>query len=110
MTKFRDVPVDAIVIVGMTADGPYYARKLNGMVQTGQVQHNAHLVLSDGTFQGVFFLLEDQEVEIFSTDDADLDAASPAKPKRRASKRTGRGSPGSGVPAASSDPSGEGVG
>jgi len=108
--KFRDVPVGAIVIVGNTLDGPFYARKLDGMVHSGQVMHNANWVTSDGAFQGVCILMEDQEVEIFSTDNADLDAASNAKPKRGTSKRTRGGSPNSGVPAASSDYGGEGVG
>lgn len=106
--KFKEAPVDAILIVANTADGPVYARKLEAGVETGAVRHNAHWVTASGEFRGVCVITEDQDVEVYSTNDADLDHA--VKPKRGTGKRTRGGSSGSWVSAESGDSGGESVG
>lgn len=107
--KFKEAPVDAILIVANTADGPVYARKLEGWVSTGAVKHNAHWVTASGEFRGVCVITEDQDVEVHSTNDADLSGYD-AKPKRGTGKRTRGGGTGSRMPAESGDNSGESVG
>lgn len=107
--KFSQAPVDAILVVANTADGPVYARKLEAWVETGVVHHNAHWVTANGEFRGVCVITEDQDVEIHSTNDADLDT-SDAKPKRGTGKRSrGRGT-NSGLPTGSGDNGSEGMG
>jgi len=105
--RFHEAPVNAILVVGNTADGPVLARKLADEIDNGHVKFNAHWTNEQGELRGVCIIMEDQDVEIFSTDDADPGLA---KPKRRASKRIGRGSPNRGVSAASSGDGGKGVG
>ncbi len=107
--KFKEAQVNSILIVANTADGPVYARKLEAWVNTGAVRHNAHWVTANGEFRGVCVITEDQDVEVYSTNDADL-SDHDAKPKRGTSKRVRGGSADSRVPAESSDSGGESVG
>jgi hypothetical protein len=106
--KFRDVPVDTIVIVGYTADGPYYAKKTDAVKTEKAMAHNAMWVTEDGELRGICYIMEDQDVEIPGTDDtADTTAA---KPKRGTGKRARGGSPDRRVPVTSSNSGGESVG
>lgn len=107
--RFREAPVGVILIVGNTADGPVLARKLANELDNGYVKFNAHWTNEQGELRGVCIIMEDQEVEVYSTNDANL-TGKPVKPKSRTSKRTGRGSASRGMPAAGSNSGGEGMG
>lgn len=108
--KFSEAPVDAILVVGNTADGPVLAKKLGNKIDNGHVVFNAHWTNEQGELRGTCIIMEDMQVELYSTDDANSVTDKPAKPKRGTSKRSGRGSANRGMPAAGSDSSGEGVG
>lgn len=109
--KFSEAPVDSILVVGNTADGPILARKIE-VLESDEYQpmHNAHWVDASGNMRGICFIMEDQQVEIYSTDTAVASSDKPAKPKRGTGKRAGMGSSSRGMPAASSDSGGEGMG
>lgn len=106
--KFCEAPVGAILIVGNTADGPVLARKLADEIDNGHVKFNAHWTNEQGELRGVCIIMEDQSVEIYSTDDANSSTSKPAK--RGTGKRARGGGASRGMPAASSDSSGKGVG
>lgn len=106
--KFSEAPNDAILVVGNTADGPVLVRKVGDIIDLGHVKFNAHWVTESGELRGTCVIMEDQQVEIYSTDDATVITDKPAK------RKAGRGSRGGGsgrrVPAASRAGSGESVG
>jgi len=108
--KFSEAPVDAILVVGNTADGPVLAKKLGNKINNGHVAFNAHWTNEQGELRGTCVIMEDQQVEIYSTDDANLVTDKPAKPKRGTGKRARGGSAGGRVPAAGSDSGGASVG
>lgn len=108
--KFSEAPVDAILVVGNTADGPVLARKLADEIDNGHVRFNAHWTNERGELRGTCIIMEDMQVELYSTGDANLVTDKPAKSKRGTSRRSRGGSASGRVPAASSDSSGESVG
>ena len=108
--KFSEAPVDAILVVGNTADGPVLAKKLGNKINNGHVVFNAHWTNEQGELRGTCVIMEDQQVEIYSIDDANLVTDKPTKSKRGTSRRSRGGSASGRVPAASSDSSGESVG
>lgn len=108
--KFSEAPVDAILVVGNTADGPVLAKKLGNKIDNGHVVFNAHWTNEQGELRGTCVIMEDQQVEIYSTDDANLVTDKPAKSKRGTGKRARGGSAGGRVSAAGSDSGGASVG
>ena len=108
--KFMEAPVDAILVVGNTADGPVLAKKLGNKIDNGHVVFNAHWTNEQGELRGTCVIMEDQQVEIYSTDDANLVTDKPAKSKRGTGKRARGGSAGGRVSAAGSDSGGASVG
>lgn len=108
--RFHEAPEGAILVVGYTAEGPVLAKKLAQQINNGHVTFNAHWVGEQGELRGVCIIMEDQDVEVFRTDDASLDASKLVKSERGTSKRSRGRSTDRGVPAASSDSSGESVG
>jgi len=108
--KFSEAPVDAILVVGNTADGPVLAKKLGNKIDNGHVVFNAHWTNEQGELRGTCVIMEDQQVEIYSTDDANLVTDKPAKSKRGTGKRARGGGAGGRVSAAGSDSGGASVG
>lgn len=108
--KFMEAPVDAILVVGNTADGPVLAKKLGNKIDNGHVVFNAHWTNEQGELRGTCVIMEDQQVEIYSTDDANLVTDKPAKSKRGTGKRARGGGAGGRVSAAGSDSGGASVG
>ncbi len=108
--KFREAPVGAILIVGNTADGPVLVRKLADEIDNGHVKFNAHWTNEQGELRGVCIIMEDMQVELYSTDDANSVTDKPAKPKRGTGGRSRGGSAGRRVSAAGSDSGGASVG
>jgi hypothetical protein len=108
--KFSEAPVDAILVVGNTADGPVLAKKLGNKIDNGHVVFNAHWTNEQGELRGTCVIMEDQQVEIYSIDDANLVTDKPAKSKRGTGKRARGGGAGGRVSAAGSDSGGASVG
>lgn len=108
--KFSEAPVGAILVVGNTADGPVLARKVGDIIDLGYVKFNAHWVTESGALRGTCVIMEDQQVEIYSTGNADTGTDKPAKSRRGTGKRAGRGSSDRGMPATGGAGGGEGVG